>query len=131
MLPIVCTVSSSQSRAIDRTCMINICGSALHLDMTALARVGHKPQPQGRECAGSLARHERKRASVNGHDVAAGSLSWAVTGEPRGRCQCHGLEYTNRTGAEDLQVLTGDWIEDRALCTNLKSISMDFGNSEY
>ena len=48
-----------------------------------------------------------------------------------GRCQCHGLEYTNRTGAENLQVLTGDWIEDRALCTNLKSISMDFGNSEY
>ena len=54
-----------------------------------------------------------------------------MTGEPRGRCQCHGLEYTNRTGAENLQVLTGDWIEDRALCTNLKSISMDFGNSEY
>ena len=44
-----------------------------------------------------------------------------MTGEPRGRCQCHGLEYTNRTGAENLQVLTGDWIEDRALCTNLKA----------
>ena len=48
-----------------------------------------------------------------------------------GRCQRHGLEYTNRTGAENLQVLTGDWIEIRALCTNLKSISMDFGHSEY
>ena len=74
----------TQSQTIDRTCMSNMCGAALHLDMTTLARVGHKPQPQGRECAGSLARHERKRASVNGHDVAAGSLSWAVTGASRG-----------------------------------------------
>ena len=74
----------TQSQTIDRTCMSNMCGAALHLDMTTLARVGHKPQPQGLECAASLARHKRNRASVNGHYVAARSLSWAVTGEPRG-----------------------------------------------
>ena len=74
----------SQSQTIDRTCMSNMCGAALHLDTTTLARVGHKPQPQGLECAASLARHKRNRASVNGHYVAARSLSWAVTGEPRG-----------------------------------------------
>ena len=74
----------TQSQTIDRTCMSNMCGAALHLDTTTLARVGHKPQPQGLECAASLARHKRNRASVNGHYVAARSLSWAVTGEPRG-----------------------------------------------
>ena len=73
----------TQSQTIDRTCMSNMCGAALHLDTTTLARVGHKPQPQGLECAASLARHKRNRASVNGHYVAARSLSWAVTGEPR------------------------------------------------
>ena len=38
-----------------------------------------------------------------------------MTGDPRGRCQRYELEYTNRTGVENLQVLIGDWIEDVAV----------------
>ena len=64
----------AQSQTIDRTCMSNMCGAALHLDMTTLARVGHKPQPQGLECAASLARHKRNRASVNGAGSRPGSI---------------------------------------------------------